>query len=108
MTVQKNLKQLKTDCERVVDRVGEALAEDRARKAQNTQRTLQGLLLTLLTLLAAGLMGLVLGVRFVDTMWVQLGLGDGGRGGRRKGRGGKGDGQLQLAVLPAAGFCGKP
>lgn len=70
MTVQKNLKQLKTDCERVVDRVGEALAEDRARKAQNTQRTLQGLLLTLLTLLAAGLMGLVLGVRFIDTMWV--------------------------------------
>ncbi|KAG2484475.1 hypothetical protein HYH03_016709 [Edaphochlamys debaryana] len=67
-TAQKNLKQLKTDCERIVARVAEVKAEDKAKKAQNVARTLQGLLLLALTLLAAGLMGLVGAARFIDTI----------------------------------------
>ncbi|GFR39964.1 hypothetical protein Agub_g488 [Astrephomene gubernaculifera] len=76
MTVQKNLRQLKGDCERIVERVGEVLAQDKLQRARNTQRTLQGLLLAVLTLGAVGLMVLLLATRFMDTLCADALLGE--------------------------------
>ncbi|GLC34640.1 hypothetical protein PLESTB_001239500 [Pleodorina starrii] len=68
MTVQKNLRQLKGDCERIELRIDEVREQDKARRATNVQRTMQGLLLTLLTLAAAAFMSLLAVARFVDTL----------------------------------------
>ncbi|KXZ44017.1 hypothetical protein GPECTOR_75g741 [Gonium pectorale] len=76
MTVQKNLRQLKGDCERIVERVAEVLSADKATRANNVQRTMQGILLSLLTLGGFLLMLLILGVRFMDTLCGDALLGD--------------------------------
>jgi hypothetical protein len=68
MTVQKNLRQLKGDCERIEKRIDEVRAEDKARRTTNVQRTMQGMLLTLLTLTAAAVMALLVVARFVDML----------------------------------------
>lgn len=68
MTVQKNLKQLKGDCERIQERVGEVFAKDKARRAMNTQRTMQGMLLSLLALAAAAFLGMLVVAYFSHTL----------------------------------------
>lgn len=68
MTVQKNLKQLKTDCHRITARIGEVIAADKAKRSANGQRRMQGALLALLTLGAAGLLLLVAVARVMDTL----------------------------------------
>lgn len=68
MTVQKNLRQLKNDCERIEKRVDEVREQDKARRAANTQRTWQGILLSLLTVAAMGVVGLLVFACFVDTL----------------------------------------
>ncbi|PNW75864.1 hypothetical protein CHLRE_12g557250v5 [Chlamydomonas reinhardtii] len=75
MTVQKNLKQLKTDCERILARAEEVKTKDREQKATNVQRTMQGVLLALLTLAAAALMGMIFTTRFIDTLCSEALLG---------------------------------
>ncbi|GLI64132.1 hypothetical protein VaNZ11_007313 [Volvox africanus] len=80
MTVQKNLRQLKGDCERIEKRIDEVRAQDKARRANNVQRTMQGLLLSLFTLVAAGVMVLLLVARYVDTLCSEVLLGDVCRG----------------------------
>ncbi|EFJ52292.1 hypothetical protein VOLCADRAFT_86572 [Volvox carteri f. nagariensis] len=80
MTVQKNLRQLKGDCERIEKRIGEVREQDTARRASNVQRTMQGMLLSLLTLVAAGVMGVLVFARFVDTLCADALLGDHCRG----------------------------
>lgn len=55
-TVQKNLRQLRADCDRVIARIAEAEATDAANKEANAARTLQGLGLTAAAVAAAALL----------------------------------------------------
>ncbi|MEW5304094.1 MAG: hypothetical protein WDW38_003411 [Sanguina aurantia] len=50
--VQKNLRQLKADCQNILTRADDVLLEDKRKKASNLKRNLQGVLLVLCTLAA--------------------------------------------------------
>lgn len=51
MTVQHNLKQLKQDCEAIVQRIDERIVESRTNRKENLRRSLQGLLMYFLATL---------------------------------------------------------
>jgi hypothetical protein len=74
-TVQKNLRQLRADCDAVLARLAEAEATDAANKASNAARTLRGLALSAAALAAALAFFLLLAVRAAGLLC------GGGRGG---------------------------
>ncbi|GAX82409.1 hypothetical protein CEUSTIGMA_g9837.t1 [Chlamydomonas eustigma] len=68
MTVQKNLRQLKDDCEKVIIAIAEAVSKDREKKAANARNRFKGILFYALSLGMVILMVLLLAARILPSL----------------------------------------